>query len=127
MKRLLLTLLLLLTCILVWAGKPAKVQTIINEYCHHDGFERVWLGPLTILDFEDARADVKERFLERVSQILRGMDLILETKSDGETMRIYGRDNGDSISNCILLDPSGTIICYKGRIKLERLLELADD
>lgn len=37
-----------MTTALLWAGKPAKVQTLINEYRHHDGFDTVTLGPLAL-------------------------------------------------------------------------------
>jgi len=46
MKKIVFTLILLMTTALVWAGKPAKVQNLINQYRHHDGFETVSFGPL---------------------------------------------------------------------------------
>lgn len=46
MKKLILTLSVLFVSILVWAGKPARIQTLINEYRHQDGFETISVGPL---------------------------------------------------------------------------------
>jgi len=46
MKKIALTLTLLFTAALLWAGKPVKVQTLINEFRHHEGFESVSVGPL---------------------------------------------------------------------------------
>ena len=46
MKKITITLILLFITALLWAGKPAKVQTLINQYRHNDGFESVSFGPL---------------------------------------------------------------------------------
>ena len=155
MKKLLITLTLLLAGTLAWAGNPAaKVQTLVNEFRHNEGFDGITLGPLglslvktlalsdsdmdaedrevlkafthirrlSILDFEDARPDVKERFVSRVKKILEGMELILEAKDDGSRLSIYGIDNGKEIKDCILFDPSGTLICVRGSVTVEKLM-----
>ena len=155
MKKLLITLTILLTGTLAWAGNPAaKVQTLVNEFRHNEGFDGITLGPLglslvktlalsdsdmdaedrevlkafthirrlSILDFEDARPDVKERFVSRVKKILEGMELILEAKDDGSRLSIYGIDNGKEIKDCILFDPSGTLICVRGSVTVEKLM-----
>ena len=155
MKKLLITLTILLAGTLAWAGNPAaKVQTLVNEFRHNEGFDGITLGPLglslvktlalsdsdmdaedrevlkafthirrlSILDFEDARPDVKERFVSRVKKILEGMELILEAKHDGSRLSIYGIDNGKEIKDCILFDPSGTLICVRGSVTVEKLM-----
>lgn len=158
MKKLLVTLTILLTGTLLWAGVPAKVQTLMNEYKHHDGFDHVSIGPLgmtlmkgivlsdkdldaedraalgafesirrlTILDFEDAQADVKARFISKLQRILNGMDLILETKDSDSRLSIYGVDDGRTVRDCILFDPDGTLIVVKGKIGMDKLMELAN-
>lgn len=155
MKKLLITLTILLAGTLAWAGNPAaKVQTLVNEFRHNEGFDGITLGPLglslvktlalsdsdmdaedrevlkafthirrlSILDFEDARPDVKERFVSRVKKILEGMELILEAKDDGSRLSIYGIDSGKEIKDCILFDPSGTLICVRGSVTVEKLM-----
>lgn len=155
MKKLLITLTILFAGTLAWAGNPAaKVQTLVNEFRHNEGFDGITLGPLglslvktlalsdsdmdaedrevlkafthirrlSILDFEDARPDVKERFVSRVKKILEGMELILEAKDDGSRLTIYGIDNGKEIKDCILFDPSGTLICVRGSVTVEKLM-----
>lgn len=155
MKKLLITLTILLAGTLAWAGNPAaKVQTLVNEFRHNEGFDGITLGPLglslvktlalsdsdmdaedrevlkafthirrlSILDFEDARPDVKERFVSRVKKILESMELILEAKDDGSRLSIYGIDNGKEIKDCILFDPSGTLICVRGSVTVEKLM-----
>lgn len=158
MKKLLVTLTILLTGTLLWAGVPAKVQTLMNEYKHHDGFDHVSIGPLgmtlmkgivlsdkdldaedraalgafesirrlTILDFEDAQADVKARFISKLQRILNGMDLILETKDSDSRLSIYGVDDGRTVRDCILFDPDGTLIVVRGKIGMDKLMELAN-
>lgn len=160
MKKLLLTFTLFLgpalfAVTMALAGNPAgKMQTLINEYRHHEGFDGISVGPLgvallktialsdsdldeedravlrafnkikrvTILDFEDAEADVKARFVQKAKQILSGMELILEAKDDGDKLSIYGVDKGDEIRDCILWDPDGTIICVRGSVTLDKLV-----
>ena len=158
MKKLLVTLTILLTGTLLWAGVPAKVQTLMNEYKHHDGFDHVSIGPLgmtlmkgivlsdkdldaedraalgafesirrlTILDFEDAQADVKARFISKLRHILNGMDLILETKDSDSRLSIYGVDDGRTVRDCILFDPDGTLLVVRGKIGVDKLMELAN-
>lgn len=46
MKKILLSLTLLLSGVLLWAGTPEKMQTVINEYRHQDGFDTISIGPL---------------------------------------------------------------------------------
>lgn len=160
MKKIILTLTLLLSATFLWAGKPInKVQTLVNEYRHNDGFDYVSLGPLalklvkavafhdadmdpedreilrsfsdirrlTVLDFEDARDDVKERFVQKVQQALKGMELILEAKDDGDRLSIYGMDDGEKIHDCILWNPEGTLICVRGTVTLDKLMEAVND
>lgn len=157
MKRLLL-ILSLFFCTLAWAGKPAKVQNLINQYKDRDGFEAVSVGRLglslarglalfdgadsedlqllrafkkirhiTILSFDDADEAVKERFVRKVGRILDGMDLILESKDDGDRLSIYGIDDGEQVRDCILFSPDGLLICVRGSLNLDQLLALADD
>ena len=46
MKKILLSLTLLLSGVLLWAGTPEKMKTLINEYRHQDGFDTISIGPL---------------------------------------------------------------------------------
>lgn len=157
MKKLITTIGILLTCTLVWAGKPAKVQTLINEYRHQDGFETISIGPLgmtlmrsiihhsgdvdqddlevlrsfdsvrrlTIVDFEDAPASARERFTRKVERLLDGMELILEAKDDGDRFSIYGIEKGGKVRDCILYCPGSMLLCVRGSVNLEKLLENA--
>ena len=47
MKKALLSVIVALAAALsAWAGKPARVQNLVNQYKHHEGFEVVSLGRL---------------------------------------------------------------------------------
>lgn len=158
MKKLIVTLGILLVSTLVWAGKPAKVQTLINEYRHQDGFETISIGPLgmsllrsfvrhsgdvdqedlevlrsfdsirrvTIVDFEDAEASVRARFTRKLERLLDGMELILEAKDDGDRLSIYGIEDDGQVRDCIFYSPDGMLLCVKGSVNLEKLLETAN-
>lgn len=82
---------------------------------------------VSILSFEDASADVKERFVQHVRAFLDGMELILEAKDEGNHLSIYGVDEEGRIRDCVLFDPSGTLICVRGTLNLEQLLALEND
>lgn len=159
MKKILLSLTLLLTGVLLWAGTPEKVQTLINEYRHQDGFDTISIGPLgmslmkgiirfsdevddedlavlrsfnsirrvTIVDFEEADETARSRFTRKVEKLLARMELILEAKDDGDRLSIYGIDDGDKVRDCVLYSPDGMLICVKGAVNLEQLLEQAHD
>lgn len=159
MKKILLSLTLLLSGVLLWAGTPEKMQTLINQYRHQDGFDTISIGPLgmslmkgiirvsddvdaddlavlrsfdsirrvTIVDFEEADETVRSRFTRKVEKLLSGMELILETKDDGDRLSIYGIDDGGRVRDCILYSPDCMLICVKGSVNLEQLLEQAHD
>ncbi|MBR1569452.1 MAG: DUF4252 domain-containing protein [Bacteroidales bacterium] len=84
---------------------------------------------ITIVDFENTAAGVKERFCRELEKILQGMELILEAKDNGENLRIYGVDKGGTIRDCILYSGDGALICTRGSIDLEhlgKLMEMAE-
>ncbi len=81
---------------------------------------------ITIVDFEGAAHAVKEQFCSRMETILKGMELILEAKDQGSTMRIYGIDDGKKIRDCILYSSDGALICTRGSIDLENLGQLME-
>ena len=157
MKKLILTIIVLFVSIMTWAGSPAKVLTLMNEYKHHEGFDSVTIGPLglslmksivlsdkdlddedrkalqafkqirrlSVLDFGDAEAQLKARFVSKVSQVLNGMELLLEAKDSSSRLSIYGVDDGGTVRDCVLFDPEGTLICVKGKIDMESLMQMA--
>lgn len=81
---------------------------------------------LTIVDFSDADSTVRSRFTKKLDKALKGMDLILEAKDEGDALSIYGVDNGKRVRDCILYSADGTLICVRGSIDLEKMMAAAN-
>ena len=84
------------------------------------------LNKITIVDFEDIRADKKAAFEKKAQKILRGMDLILEAKDSTDSVKIYGIDDGEYVRDCILYSSDGTMIITRGRLSLNHLGNLME-
>ena len=81
---------------------------------------------LTIVEFEDASAADKASFLEKLDKILDKMELILEAKDGGETVSIYGIDDGKRIKDVVLVSSDGDVISVKGSINLDQIGNLME-
>ena len=134
---------------------PVRINTLVNEYKGTEGFDVVKIGPvgmgllkiaatfssdmdkealtllssvkglkgITIVDFEDAR--YKEDFARKLEKALEGTELFMEAKDGSETMRIYGTDDGKYLSDCILYSSDGALIFARGKVDIDRIMELA--
>ena len=82
---------------------------------------------LTILDFSDADAARKEKFLRKAKRILADEEMLMEAKDDGETVRIYGLSNaaGDVLEDVILL-AGDALISVRGKIRADLVGELVN-
>lgn len=82
---------------------------------------------LTIVDYEDCSAAVKERFTRKLHRILADQEVILEAKDDGETVRIYGltSDSGDSFKD-LVIDTGDALICVTGTVRLDQVGALTE-
>ena len=80
---------------------------------------------LTILDFSDADAAHKEKFLRKARRILADEEMLMEAKDGGETVRIYGLSNaaGDILEDIILL-AEDALISVRGKIRADLIGEL---
>ena len=147
MKKILLTLCMVLSLLpAAWAGNPAgKLRTLVNEFRNEPGFEMVDMGPvalgliraaargevnikrLTILDFSDAEASRKEKFLRKAKRVLAEEEMLMEAKDGGETVRIYGMSNaaGDILEDIILL-ADDALISVRGKIRADLVGELVN-
>ena len=67
---------------------------------------------LTVLDFSDAEASRKEKFLRKATRVLSGEEVLLEAKDDGETVRVYGMSNaaGDILEDIIILAVANGVV-----------------
>ncbi len=84
---------------------------------------------ITIADYEDCPADVRDRFASRLSKLLDKDMLLMEAKDSGEKMEIYGEpsERGDELTDLILNVPgSGALICIRGRLKMKDVARIMD-
>ena len=80
---------------------------------------------LTVLDFSDADAAIKERFHRKAHSILADEDILMEAKDEGETVRIYGMSNaaGDILEDILIL-ADDALISIRGKIRADLVGEL---
>lgn len=78
------------------------------------------LKGMTIFSFEDADAELKQKINGKLNKMLKGVDLLMEAKDDGETMRIYGSysEKTGKVSDVALFSPDGTFIFLVGSFNL---------
>lgn len=79
---------------------------------------------LTVVDFEDASETDKARFCRKVERILGKMELIMEAKDGGETLSVYGIDDGKKLRDIILYSSDGSLISMTGSINVDQIGEL---
>ena len=79
---------------------------------------------LTIMDFEDADEAVKAAINQKLGKVLAKMELLMEVKDEGDVVRIYGRDDGRKLRDCVLYSADGTLICTQGAIDTDKLVDL---
>ena len=79
---------------------------------------------LTVVDFEDASQADKVRFCRKVERVLGKMELIMEAKDGGETLSVYGIDDGKKLRDIILYSSDGSLISMTGSINVEHIGEL---
>lgn len=81
---------------------------------------------LVIVDYEEANASVKAQFNKKVEKILNGMELLLEARDNGETVRIYGQEKDGRLKDCILYSSDGDLLYMKGSIDWSQLSDFKE-
>lgn len=87
------------------------------------------LNRVVIVSYEDADSDVKERFNSGLDRILRNQEKLLEAKSDGEAVHIFGElsDDGEMLKDVILRVPgSDALICLFGSLPASKIGDAID-
>ena len=79
---------------------------------------------LTVLDFSDADAAHKEKFLRKAKRILADEEMLMEAKDDGETVRIYGLSNVSDILEDVIILAGDALISVHGKIRADLVGEL---
>lgn len=87
------------------------------------------LNRVVIVSYEDADADVKKKFNTGLDRILRNQETLLEAKSDGEAVHIFGdlSDDGQTLRDVVLRVPgSDALICLFGSLPASKIADAID-
>ena len=77
---------------------------------------------LTIFSYEDAEAELKQKINGKITKMLKDVDLLMEVKDEGETMRIYGTysEKTGKVRDVAMFCPTeGTFIFLVGSFNLD--------
>jgi len=83
---------------------------------------------LSVFEFEDAPAEVRNRIVRRLDRILASSELLMEVKDDDDQMKMYGIvDNASgAIQDFVMYSPSDcALICIFGTISMDAVANLA--
>lgn len=79
---------------------------------------------ITIADYSDCAPGVKASFRNEAERLLRSFDMLMDAKSDGSRMTIYGNTGPDSdiVKGLILYAPEDdAVICIDCKVSMDEL------
>ncbi|MBR1575694.1 MAG: DUF4252 domain-containing protein [Bacteroidales bacterium] len=83
---------------------------------------------ISVMEYEDCKPSVREKITRKLDRMLRGADLLMETKDGTERMQIYGvvDESAGTVKDFVLHTPaSASLICIFGSIPIEKLTKIA--
>ena len=86
------------------------------------------LKGLTIISYEDAEPGLKKTIDGKLQKMLKGVDLLMEAKDNGQTMRMYTLGDEKIVNSFVMLaleNDETTFICIDGKMNrkdLEKVL-----
>ena len=87
------------------------------------------INSMLVVSYDDCPDHIKDLFNARMSNELRGCELLMEAKENGEKMSCYGTtaNDGETISDIIMFVPDGgALICFFGTISANDLADLVN-
>lgn len=87
------------------------------------------IDKLVVMEFEEASDSDKERFRNSLKGCLRGSELLLEAKDDGDMVSIYGvpSEDASTIKDFIFYVPSeDAVICMFGSVSIDAVGKLIE-
>ena len=87
-----------------------------------------WVKGMSILEYEDCPASVREEITEKINRLLKGAELLMEASDNGERVCFYGTydEKKEIVKDLILYSPDEcSLICFFGRIPMNSVYELA--
>ncbi len=85
---------------------------------------------VSVMEYEDCEAGVREKITRKLDRMLKGADLLMETKDGAERMEIYGvvDEKAGTVKDFVLHTPSSySLICIFGSIPIEKIAKIAAD
>ena len=80
---------------------------------------------LTVVDFSDAAPEARDKFLRKANKILKGGEMLMEAKDEGETVRIYGTSSGEGdLLEDIAILAEDALIFVRGTVRMDQVGEL---
>lgn len=140
-------------------SNTSEVIDLVRSYNHNDGFEVISVGKLgigltrmiaeanadedekaaldilrninkvVVVSYDDAEKARQDAFNVRMGKVLEGAEKIMEVKSEGETVNIYGTsvNGGESIDDLLIFIPENCVLlCILGSISAERIADLIE-
>ncbi len=83
---------------------------------------------MTIVDYEDCEMEVRQRFNQKMTHLLEGVELLMSAKDEDESVYLYGYVTGDGakVRDLVIFSPEdGSMICIYGTIDMEKIGALA--
>ncbi|MBQ4022347.1 MAG: DUF4252 domain-containing protein [Bacteroidales bacterium] len=87
------------------------------------------ISSMLVVSYEDCPVHIKDKFNAKMSNALRGCELLMEAKDNGEKMSIYGNTarDGERVNDIIMFVPQeGALICFFGSIDSKDLADLVE-
>lgn len=87
------------------------------------------INSMLVVSYDDCPDHIKDLFNARMSNELRGCELLMEAKENGEKMSCYGTTSNDgaTISDIIMFVPDGgALLCFFGTISANDLADLVN-
>lgn len=84
---------------------------------------------MMVVSYEDCPRHIKDKFNARMSNELRGCELLMEAKDNGSKVSIYGTttNDGERVNDIIMFVPDdGALICFFGTIDSGDLADLVE-
>ena len=85
---------------------------------------------VSVIEYEDCEAKVRDKFNARIGHILEGTDMLMELKDGSSNMGVYGMvsDDASVLRDFVLFCPDDCVmLCLFGSIPTDAVAKLAED
>ena len=85
---------------------------------------------VSVFDYDDCDARLKDRINRRLARILDGSELLFEAKDGEDVMKLYGvtDGNGENVKDFVLYTPGDcALICIFGKVSVKAIEKIIRD